>query len=698
MVAQVQTRRVPDVLGRVDHALSQLRGRRLPWLACAFASGVALYFALPSEPGLVAFRAILAACVAALVTARILPGGWAVVVLVGAMTLGGIAAAQWRAQGLAAPVLPFRYHGPIEGRIVAIDRSASGAVRLTLDGVRLDGVRAAVHPRRVRVSLHDDGATPAVDALSPGLRIMTTGFLSPPAGPTEPGGFDFQRHAWFLGLGAVGYSRVPVVLAQPSAQADVPRVARLRHDLAASLRDRVDGAAGAVAAAIVTGDRSALPPGVVEDLRASNLAHLLAISGLHMALLVGVVFGVVRCGLALWPPIALRYDTRRWAAVAALPVAAGYLVLSGGGVATQRAFVMAAVMLGAILLGRRALSLRSVALAGLVVLLVRPESLYGPGFQMSFAATGALVVAFQAWTRHGPEAWRGGWRGALAALVLSSLVAGFATAPFAAAHFNRVGQFGLLANLMAVPTMGLWIMPLLLLGLVLTPLGAGTLPLKMAGWGIDYVLWVAAWIADLPQAVRHVPAPDGPVLPLLGLGLAVMLCATGRGRLVGAGGIAVAIALWGAGTRPPILVSESGRLVGILGAEGRWLSRARSDGFTAAAWLENDGDAALQADAAARLVPSLPIDVLHATRRDALDRHLATCRPGWDVVVTPHAVETETRCRVFDGRSLRSTGAVALTPHADGLAVRTARDAQGRRPWTGHGVWRGDRPGRPSRR
>ncbi len=656
-----------------------LRGHRLPWLALAFGSGVGVYFALPVEPT-PAQAAALAATTLALCGLGWLgrAGAGFLAILLAAGLAGGLAA-QARTQLVAGPVLGYRYYGAIEGRVIEIDRSASGAPRLTLDRVRLDRMGPAETPRSVRISLHDvTGLGPA-----PGQRVMTTGHLTPPSGPAEPGGFDFQRNAWFEGLGGIGYSRVPLLLADPAPDGVTLVVARIRAAVGDWLRARMPGQTGQVATAITTGDRSGLSDEVTAALRASNLAHLLAISGLHMGLLVGFVFWSVRGGLALFPPLALQYPTRAWAAAVAFPFALAYLFLSGGSVATQRAFVMAAVMLGAILLGRRALSIRSVALAALLILLWRPESLTGPGFQMSFAATGALVLAFRWASRHG-GGWMRGWRGFLVSLLLSSIVAGAATAPIAALHFNRLGQFGVLANVLAVPMMGTLVMPLLLVALLLWPLGLEALPLRIAGWGIDYILWVVEWVASLPGSVAMVHAPGWQVLAVLGFGMTLIGVARGRGgRAAGMMALAVAATLWVRAPRPDILISDDGRLVGILGDNGRWLNRATGAGFVAGVWLENDGDAALQEDAAARPRPATDI-VLHvAARKSELPAAMAACAATPGLLVSALEVPRPIPgCDVFDPVRLDGTGAVALTLDDDGtLRQVDARSLQGARPW-----------------
>ncbi|MBL4758173.1 MAG: ComEC/Rec2 family competence protein, partial [Rhizobiales bacterium] len=146
---------------------------------------------------------------------------------------------------------------------------------------------------------------------------------------------------------------------------------------------------------MITGDRSFISRNHVEMLRASGLAHVLAISGLHMTLVTGALFAGLRALLAFIPGIALRYPIKKIAAFAALFAGAFYLALSGANVATQRAFIMVGIMLVAILLERPAISLRNVALAALFVILWRPESVVTASFQMSFAAVTALIAAYE---------------------------------------------------------------------------------------------------------------------------------------------------------------------------------------------------------------------------------------------------------------------------------------------------------------
>lgn len=656
-------------------ALAAARGILFPWVPVLIGCGIGVWFALPWEPGPVHY-AVLAGLLAACALARWTAPEVAHVLAIalGCVVLGALAAGA-RAHLVDAPILSFRYYGPVEGRIVGIDRSQSDQTRLTLDRVVLDRVPPARTPARVRVSLHGDQG--GVDPM-PGMTVMMTAHLSGPEGPVEPGGFDFQRMAFFDRLGAVGYTRTPALLVAPPE----PRaqwVNRLRAQIKRAVMDRVPGEPGAFAAALVTGDRSGIGQATLADLRASNLAHLLAISGLHMGLLTGFVFAALRYGLALVPVLALRLPTKKIAAVIALAAAAFYLALSGGNVATQRAFVMVAVMLVAVLADRRALTLRSVAIAAVIILLAQPESLLEPGFQMSFAATTALVATFGALRGRIAPGRIPGWAMPVFTLVVSSAVAGFATAPIGAAHFNRISDYGLLANLASVPLMGTLVMPAAVVAALLAPFGLEAPALWVMEQGTRWILFVAGYVAGLDGSVTAVPAPGPAVLPVLALGALWAVLWRGRVRWLGVMPMAAALALWSSGARPDLLIAADGGLIGRMGPEGRALSAPKGRGFAARSWLENDGDLTDQETAAAR--PGFAgakaerrfdfgglawVALSGKTGLAALD----TACDSADVVILTVESPQRPGCLILDAAVLRATGPIAVDQTRTGLAVR----------------------------
>jgi competence protein ComEC len=654
------------------------RGHLFPWVPVFLGLGVGIYFALGWEPGL-SHYAVLAGLVASGLILIRCTGIWAPAVWALVMVALGVGVAGLRAHQVAEPVLGWRYYGPIEGRIVDMDRSASDALRLTLDRVVLADVPPDRTPARVRVSLHGEQGfiTP-----EPGMVIILTGHLSPPGGPVEPGGFDFQRHAWFQGLGAVGYTRTPVLTLDPPGEGLWWFKARMA--LSARVQAGLPGEAGAFAAAITSGDRSGMGQETLRALRVSNLAHLLAISGLHMGLLAGFVFAVLRLGFAVVPALGLRVPAKKLSALGALAAAAVYLGLSGGNVATERAFVMAAVALVAVMADRRMLSLRAVAVAAVIVLVLRPEALIGPGFQMSFAATTALVAVF-GWLRDAEVPLGPRWLRPVVAVVVSSAVAGAATAPVAAAHFNQFAHYGLIANLLSVPLMGVLVMPAAVLAACLMPLGLEALALWVMGLGLEWILGVAHWVSELEGARGTVVRPDAEVLPLLALGALLVVLWQGRARWIGLAPLGLSVALWMQAERPDVLISDNGSLIGVMTEKGRALNRARGSGFVAMNWLENDGVALKQESAAALWQEGqapVPIIALRGKRGLA---GFTGCDPGDWVVMNTRPEERGTfgalPCRVVHPGTLRETGALALYLEKDGVREVSARHVTGTRLW-----------------
>lgn len=674
-----------QALGLVAKSMDQQRGTLFLWVPICLAIGIGIYFSLRFEPADEAWYACAAIILVLAVFARFSPS-WISPILIGvAVVISGAGIAKLRVEQVRAPILEFRYYGPIEGRVVEIDRSASDAVRITMDRVVLRDIRASRTPERVRVSLH--GEQPNLQH-KPGDTLILTGHLSPPSGPAEPGGFDFQRHAWFDRLGAVGYTRTPVLRSSPAEAGLSLFVHRLRAMLSQNIQNSMEGKTGAFAAAIMTGDRSGMDQASLEALRASNLAHLLAISGLHMGLLTGFVFASLRYALALLPFLALRYPIKKISACVALAVGAFYLALSGGNVATLRAYIMVSVMFGAVLCDKRAVTLRSVAIAAVIVLVLTPEALVGPGFQMSFAATTALVWTFSALRQIEMYRWPG-WAQMLANVFVSSGVAGLATAPIAAAHFNQIAHLGLIANVLSVPLMGMLVMPAAVLSLCLAPLGLWELGLWFMDKGLRWILFVAETVSARPEALSHVVSPYPSVLAVLSLGCLFFILWRGPARFIGLPIALSAFVIWSQVERADVLIADTGALIDVMAPEGRALSKARGNGFVAGIWLENDGAPVEQEVAASR--PTFraedrktqaelgPWSIVKVSGKTALSQ-LNGCG-GADFLISNQVVEGERPCVVFDVAVMRAAGAIAIYKRDGVLHLKATRDITGFRPW-----------------
>jgi competence protein ComEC len=682
--------------------------------------GIAVYFLLRVEPPGWLGAALLMGLGCGGLLYRRRPGLWLLILALG-MVAAGFTAAQLRTALVAAPVLEKKL-GPVTvtGKVLSAEPREGGG-RVVLSSPDLPGLAPEATPERVRVKL--TGRDPSNP--QPGEWVRLRAVLRPPPGPAAPGAFDFARQAYFARLGAVGYAvrHAEVLEIPPAGMATVtsgPRGAwrlwwsGLRHRIARRVLAALPGERGAIAAALMTGERGAIPEPVVEAMRDSGLAHLLAISGLHMGLVAGLLFFGIRALLALVPSLALNHPIKKWAAVAAaagglaylLLVGAAYLLLVGATVPSQRAFLMVSVVLLAVLLDRSAISLRLVAWAALVILLLAPESLLSASFQMSFAAVTALVAGYEVVTlrRAGRAAERGmGRRMAfyLAGVALTSVIAILATAPFAVYHFNRMAWYGLAANLVAVPLTGFWIMPWALVAFALMPFGLEALALQPMGWGIGAVIAVAEDIAGLPGAVTPVRA-----LPLAGFALIVLgglwLCLWQRPwRLYGL--IAVALGLLSLPlARPPdLLVSEDGKLMALRDPDGRmWLSSTRTARFTAETWLRRAGQgeglswpngvegrpSGLICDSLGCIYRRAGWSVALAQRKAALEEDCREVR----VLISREPVPKH-RCRgpevVIDRFDLWREGGHALWLAGEEVRVESVADRRGARPWVPRRAW-----------
>lgn len=698
------------------------RARWPVWLPVACGIGIAVYFALPAEPPNGVGLAFLAGVAVTAVVGRVrrsAPLRWSM-----AMALAfcaGFAGAQMRTASLNQ-VLIDRAVGPttIEGRTVAFQPTVDGG-RVTLESLRIRGLAAAKTPDRIRLRVRSRDID-ALEAVRPGTWLRMTAVVQPSSPPVAPGAFDFQRHAYFEGIGGIGYTLgAPTVTASPKGGDGLVHawIAETRRAVTARVMAGSDAPENGVAAALMTGERRLVPNDVLQVFRDSGIAHLLAISGLHLGLIVASVFFVVRAVLAFAmppvPPLALYLPAKKIAALVAALAGIAYAVIAGGTIPTVRAAAMAVLVLIALSVDRRALTLRLVAVAAMIVLLSRPESLLGASFQMSFAAVIALVAFYEAWrdrrfarfddagrSTTGPRIWR--TVGLYAAgVALTTIVASAATAPFAAQHFNRVADFGLIANLIAVPVTALWVMPLALAAFALMPLGLEAIPLAAMAWGLTVVIETAKTVASWPGSVTGLASMATPAFAAAILG-ALWLCLWRTGWRWWGAAVAVPALIAGLvmADPPDILVSHDGGLSAVRSSNGGLIvSTLRRDRFTRDAWVRLVGITAN--DPADRPVSSyadqsrdgtdtaLRCDIEGCLYRKAGRTVVLARAPGaliedcWraDAVIAPFVVRSgcPTGIPVIDARALDSGGAHAIHITGTDIRISRANDTRGQRPW-----------------
>src|SRR3954451_5603986 len=439
-------------------------GRLLPWLPVCFGIGIVIYFAAEHEPAL--WGGVPLAGVLAVITyiARARPVAFPLLIGVAAAA-AGFAIATVKTARVAHPILQHSaWNVPLSG-LIEVREQREKTDRIVVRVHSIEG-RLRDAPDRVRLSVKKRMAPPV------GTFVQVNTRLNPPLRPLRPGGYDFSRDLYFQRIGATGFVLGPIRIVDPPTQPGfwlryATVIENIRDTIDARIRAVLPGDAGSIASALLTGKRDAISAPVNEAMYVSSLAHVLSISGYHMAVVAGVVFFIVRALLALSATLAMRYAIKKWAALVAFIAAFLYLLLSGAEVATQRSFIMTGIVLIGVMLDRAALTLRNLALAALAVMLLAPEAVVHPSFQMSFAATLALIAAYERsipWMRAGADSPLGArvalWGGReVVALVVVSLAAGTATMPYVGFHFHRLGPYGVLANLMAMPIVSIWVMP-----------------------------------------------------------------------------------------------------------------------------------------------------------------------------------------------------------------------------------------------
>jgi competence protein ComEC len=569
----------------LDWWVTAERGRFALWLPVAMGSGVLGYFALRGEPPLWAGAAVLGPALLGAWLARdaLLARG---ALLVASAAALGFGAAQF-ATVRAPPLEMLPTHAVVLSGVVRSVETLPAGRRVTLEAARLD--EAAPLNRFVHVRLRTG------DPLEPtaGDSLRVRALLRPPAPPAYPGGWDLQRDAWFSGLGASGYALAPAERTGHIALSGPLRLLQsLRETIARRIAAAIPGSAGAVSVTLLTGSATSIPVADHDAFRASGLAHLLAVAGLHIGIVMAWVLAFSRVALATSEHASLYWPTRQLAALAALTAGGGYMMLTGMHVPIVRSFTMACLFTVAMLAGRRAVSLRGLALAATALMLIEPQQVPGVSFQMSFSAVLALIAGYEALrprliALRGSGNWRRRVASHVAALALTSALAGTASAPFGAYHFGRIQLYFVLANMIAVPITALWVMPAGLIALALMPLGLDRFALVPMGWGAQVVVWVARTTAVLPAATLSVPHIPSWGLAVLSLGIAWLGLWRSRLRLIG-------IALIACGlvspllTRPPdLLVSADARLIAVRTDAGMFVQQMPGAArFTREAWQQ----------------------------------------------------------------------------------------------------------------
>jgi competence protein ComEC len=655
-------------------------GRFILFLPVCMATGVVAYFAQGREPPASLGVVMAAILLPASVAARARPWLQAVLLAAG-FAACGFASAQWEG-GRAAPWAPLPRGAVVVSGVVTMLEALPEGRRVLIGSPSLDDGPALPRALRVRLQARDAAV------LGPGDRLRVRALLRAPSPPAYPGGWDTQRDAYFAGLAGYGFAigKVAVLEAAPSGGWQT-----LRSGIAARIMAALPGPRGAIAATLLTGMGTAIPAADRAAFQDSGLAHLLAVAGLHIGIVMGLVFAAFRRGLLLSERAALFWPLKQIAAVAALAAGLGYLALTGAHVPILRSFIMACLVTLALITGRRAVSMRALALAAVVLMAVAPDLVMGVSFQMSFAAVLALVAG---WEALAPVMTRlqeaGRWRVParhVIALVVTSALAGTASLPVAAYHFGSATTYYVPANLLAVPLTAFWVMPWGLAALALMPLGLHGLALAPMGWGIGGLLAIAHAVAAWPAARLAVPQMPAASLLAFMAGLIWLCVWRTRLRLAGLGLMAAGLAIAWLAPLPDLVVSPDARLIAAHVGGHVYVAAARGtsrfDRETPGRVWGSAATLAFPATGAAENgALSCTEDGCRVTARGQVVAVVRTDdAPCGGASVVVSSLVMACPGLVVDRGTVARLGATSVRLTASGPVIRTDADERGVRPW-----------------
>ncbi|NTA58284.1 ComEC family competence protein [Agrobacterium tumefaciens] len=579
-------------------------GHDFLFIPVSIGCGAVLWFSLDATPSPVVLIATFLFVAVLALFVRYKAGIAAAVCGPFAFLLLGMLLADFETRRAGTVVLDTPVTTTITGTVARREVDARGYWRYVVDLTATADPTLSRPPQRISV-LSRGGGEPI--ALGATLRGKVR--LSPPSGPALPGLNDFAFTSYFKGIGATGFFYKspqapvsPVGDARPDKGwlewADM-RLYGLRSAIAERIRTTIGGDAGAFAASIITDERQAISAETMEALRLSGLAHIVAISGLNMALASGIFFVGLRLAFSLFPAFAQRWPVKKIAAFAALLMTLAYYLISGFAVSAERAWLMMSVMLIAVLFDQPSLSLRNVAISALIILAFSPSEIMGPSFQMSFAATIALVSAYAFWSRWRTDRERlfigrkPAWlkvaemMGAvIGGVITTSLIGGLSTAIYSAEHFHRVTTYGLFANLAAMPLMSLIVMPFALIAMLLMPFGLDAPFLKIMGYGMALVIEVANEVASWGGSAAT-GRPHGWFIGLASVGFLLLTLLRSRLALLGIPFLLFAFgvsAVTAYRDLPDLLIHEDGDLVALLEDGKVSTTKARPQGFVYGQW------------------------------------------------------------------------------------------------------------------
>ncbi len=665
------------------------------WSPVLLVGGIWTYFSLAKEPPILLGLLLTLATTYVLVFQRHKKS-----MLVPALLALGFVAAQWRTQWVATPLIGrFTPSVQLEGHVVDAERRGPSRQKLVVAVTKAEGLLPEETPLRMLLQVSAKSTLPKI-----GDKIRVKADVAPLPRPSMSGAFDYGRQLFFQSIGGSARTKeIPEVIAEVATPWSFKlrrNFHQLRNLIGGKVRAAMPGPIGAFADALITGERTAIPRAMINSLQTSGLFHILSISGLHMSLVAGGAFWVVRALLALLPSLALQYPIKKWAAAFATLIGFAYMLLADGGAATERSFIMIAVVFFAVMVDRPALSLHNLAVAAVLILLTAPEQALAASFQMSFMAVMGLAGFFAWWQEVVPfqpapankSVARRYLHKALVLVVASlvtSIIAGSLSSIPAAHHFGRLAPYSVVANALALPVVGIIVMPMAMLSVLLMPIGLEAIPLKAMELGLQLVMLISDWVASWPQAGAQLPRLSARTASLLALAVATICLSISKLRLFSVPLFcAAATSIW-LTYRPDILIDERAGNVAINSGLGLVPAEGTRSTFSVGRWLDEYGDALSAKKAALR--PgwicaagqcTATLGSSQITFQKELANALRPC-PKTEILIASYPLRF--RCKgkllTIDRFDVWRNGAHVIWVSNDKAVMQTVRQSQGERPW-----------------
>lgn len=556
------------------------------WVPILFSLGITVYFCLYNEPWLgFGWIALTFTSLGFFLLRNHFLGRIASISLL--VIASGFVTAQLKTMWLDTPMITEKVKDVVvKGHIDGVEHRPKN-IRITMSNLTFNNwPQDQKQPTKIRITFKKDG-----EVLHPGQTLEVPVVLMPARGPVATGAFDFGLRSYFEGLGAVGFASDEATVISTES---IGFIAHIRHQLNMALRQQMKPLTGSVACALITGDRSGIPDKIRQQFADSGIAHILAISGLHLSIIAGLVFLLVRRGFCLFPKLALNMQIKKWAAAISILFTFGYLLLCSGATPAMRAFYMTSFVMLAVIIDRTALTLRNVALAAMFILVLWPEVLFNPSFQMSFAAVTALIAGYER------------YRGSIsiftlsqyklpkgvnyaAGIILTTLIASVATAPYTIFTFNRFAIHAIEANLIAIPLTTFWIMPAALISVLTLPLGLADYPLLVFGWGIDILIEIADTVSSWPAAVVLVPQMSGWLIGFVTLGCLWTVIWKTPWRWLGMVPVAACTLIMMTVKTPDVFISKQAGVVALRDSDTLWLNDVARGYYISDTWRQLAG-------------------------------------------------------------------------------------------------------------